>query len=237
VRILALLQERTASPRERADWLDATLGTVSYHVRTLHDVGLMELVKTTQVRGAIAHHSRRRRRARGYSASSSRSRRRRSPDPHQRAATRRGFAEPPPGRSRARVRRYRAGPTTRPSPRVSWYHDRIGTSPGAASVGVPYRRQVVTRSEASCHVRCGPRAKRPDRTGTGPCGRKRGRLTRSQIGQPRLRSACWNARFSSPARAPILRRRTWRRRSSSARRRHVASGALELVNEVVLEVP
>jgi DNA-binding transcriptional ArsR family regulator len=56
VRILALLQERTASPRELAEWLDATLGTVSYHVRTLHDVGLIKLVKTTQVRGAIAHH-------------------------------------------------------------------------------------------------------------------------------------------------------------------------------------
>jgi DNA-binding transcriptional ArsR family regulator len=56
VRILALLQERTASPRELAEWLDATLGTVSYHVRTLHDFGLIELVNTTQVRGAIAHH-------------------------------------------------------------------------------------------------------------------------------------------------------------------------------------
>jgi DNA-binding transcriptional ArsR family regulator len=56
VRILALLQERTASPRELAEWLDATLGTVSYHVRTLHDFGLIELVETTQVRGAIAHH-------------------------------------------------------------------------------------------------------------------------------------------------------------------------------------
>jgi DNA-binding transcriptional ArsR family regulator len=56
VRILALLQERTASPRELAEWLDATLETVSYHVRTLHDFGLIELVKTTQVRGAIAHH-------------------------------------------------------------------------------------------------------------------------------------------------------------------------------------
>jgi DNA-binding transcriptional ArsR family regulator len=56
VRILALLQERTASPRELAEWLDATLGTVSYHVRTLYDFGLIELVKTTQVRGAIAHH-------------------------------------------------------------------------------------------------------------------------------------------------------------------------------------
>jgi len=58
VRILALLQERTASPRELAEWLDATLGTVSYHVRTLHDFGLIELVRTSQVRGAIAHHYR-----------------------------------------------------------------------------------------------------------------------------------------------------------------------------------
>ena len=56
VRILALLQERTATPREMAEWLGATLGTVSYHVRTLHETGLIELVKTTQVRGAIAHH-------------------------------------------------------------------------------------------------------------------------------------------------------------------------------------
>jgi DNA-binding transcriptional ArsR family regulator len=58
VRILALLQERTASPRELAEWLHASLGTVSYHVRTLHDFGLIELVDTTQVRGAIAHHYR-----------------------------------------------------------------------------------------------------------------------------------------------------------------------------------
>jgi DNA-binding transcriptional ArsR family regulator len=58
VRILALLQERTASPRELAEWLGATLGTVSYHVRTLHDFGLIELVSTHQVRGAIAHNYR-----------------------------------------------------------------------------------------------------------------------------------------------------------------------------------
>jgi len=58
VRILALLQELTASPRGLAEWLDATLGTVSYHVRTLHDFGLIELVRTSQVRGAIAHHYR-----------------------------------------------------------------------------------------------------------------------------------------------------------------------------------
>jgi DNA-binding transcriptional ArsR family regulator len=64
VRILALLQERTATPRELAQWLDATLGTVSYHVRALYDLGLLELVRTTQVRGAIAHHYRARERPR-----------------------------------------------------------------------------------------------------------------------------------------------------------------------------
>jgi DNA-binding transcriptional ArsR family regulator len=58
VRVLALLQERTATPRQLAEWLDASLGTVSYHVRALHDFGLIELVDTTQVRGAIAHHYR-----------------------------------------------------------------------------------------------------------------------------------------------------------------------------------
>jgi DNA-binding transcriptional ArsR family regulator len=58
VRILALLQERTASPSELTDWLDASLGTVSYHVRTLHDSGLIELVGTKQVRGAIEHYYR-----------------------------------------------------------------------------------------------------------------------------------------------------------------------------------
>lgn len=56
VRILAMLDERTASPRELAEWLGATLGTTSYHVRVLADIGLLELVRTTQVRGAIAHH-------------------------------------------------------------------------------------------------------------------------------------------------------------------------------------
>jgi DNA-binding transcriptional ArsR family regulator len=64
VRILALLQERTATPRELAQWLDSTLGTVSYHVRALFDLGLLELVRTTQVRGAIAHHYRARERPR-----------------------------------------------------------------------------------------------------------------------------------------------------------------------------
>jgi predicted transcriptional regulator len=56
VRILAILSERTASPVELAEWLDASLGVVAYHVRTLHRVGLIDLVKETRVRGAVEHH-------------------------------------------------------------------------------------------------------------------------------------------------------------------------------------
>ena len=58
VRILALLDERTASPVELAGWLDATLGVVAYHVRTLERMGLIELVRETRVRGAVEHHYR-----------------------------------------------------------------------------------------------------------------------------------------------------------------------------------
>ena len=58
VRILALLDERIASPVELAGWLDATLGTVAYHVRTLERMGLVELVRETRVRGAVEHHYR-----------------------------------------------------------------------------------------------------------------------------------------------------------------------------------
>jgi len=58
VRILAMLQERTATPVELAAWLGARLGTVAYHVRTLHELDLIELVDETRVRGAVAHHYR-----------------------------------------------------------------------------------------------------------------------------------------------------------------------------------
>jgi len=58
VRILAMLQERKATPVELAGWLDASLGTVAYHVRTLHQLGLLDLVDETRVRGAVAHHYR-----------------------------------------------------------------------------------------------------------------------------------------------------------------------------------
>jgi DNA-binding transcriptional ArsR family regulator len=58
VRILAMLQERTASPSQLSHWLGATLGTTAYHVRALHQLGLIELADETRVRGAIEHHYR-----------------------------------------------------------------------------------------------------------------------------------------------------------------------------------
>ncbi len=58
VRILAMLDERTASPVELAGWLRSSLGTVAYHVRTLERIGLVELVHETRVRGAVEHHYR-----------------------------------------------------------------------------------------------------------------------------------------------------------------------------------
>src|SRR4051812_50157125 len=56
VRILARLAERTASPNELAEWLDAPLGTVAYHVRTLRRLGLIELRRETRRRRAGEHH-------------------------------------------------------------------------------------------------------------------------------------------------------------------------------------
>ena len=58
VRILAMLDERTASPNQLAGWLGASLGTVAYHVRTLFQLDLIELVDETRVRGAVEHHYR-----------------------------------------------------------------------------------------------------------------------------------------------------------------------------------
>lgn len=52
---LAILVERTASPKEIADELDETLPNVSYHVRALEDLGLIELVEEEPVRGSVAH--------------------------------------------------------------------------------------------------------------------------------------------------------------------------------------
>jgi DNA-binding transcriptional ArsR family regulator len=56
VRIMAMLGERKASPNELSQWLGTTLGATAYHVRTLHKLGLIELVDETRVRGAVEHH-------------------------------------------------------------------------------------------------------------------------------------------------------------------------------------
>jgi DNA-binding transcriptional ArsR family regulator len=53
IRILAILDERTSSAVEIARTLRADLGVVAYHIRTLHRLGLIELVRETPRRGAI----------------------------------------------------------------------------------------------------------------------------------------------------------------------------------------
>jgi DNA-binding transcriptional ArsR family regulator len=53
---LTILAERVASPRELSDLLDHDLSNVSYHVRVLVELGLVELVNEESVRGAVAHY-------------------------------------------------------------------------------------------------------------------------------------------------------------------------------------
>src|SRR5690348_5398932 len=56
LQILGVLEERVASPSDLADELDAPLGNVSYHVRTLADLGLLKLVRRKTRRGAVEHY-------------------------------------------------------------------------------------------------------------------------------------------------------------------------------------
>jgi DNA-binding transcriptional ArsR family regulator len=58
VRILAILEQRVASPSEIAGELEASLGVVSYHVRRLEALGLIKLVRKTPRRGAVEHYYR-----------------------------------------------------------------------------------------------------------------------------------------------------------------------------------
>jgi DNA-binding transcriptional ArsR family regulator len=58
VAILGILEERTASPSEIAEELNASLGLVSYHVRVLSRFGLAKLVETHPRRGALEHYYR-----------------------------------------------------------------------------------------------------------------------------------------------------------------------------------
>jgi DNA-binding transcriptional ArsR family regulator len=56
VQILSTLEDRVASPSDLAAELNAPLGNVSYHVRTLADLGLVKLVKRRTRRGAVEHY-------------------------------------------------------------------------------------------------------------------------------------------------------------------------------------
>ncbi len=58
------LDDRVASPSEIAEEVSAPLGNVSYHVRFLERVGLLELVEARPRRGAVEHYYRARGRAR-----------------------------------------------------------------------------------------------------------------------------------------------------------------------------
>ena len=54
--ILRALEGRVASPKDIADEFGISLGIVSYHVRRLHRLGLIRLVRRTPRRGAVAHY-------------------------------------------------------------------------------------------------------------------------------------------------------------------------------------
>lgn len=54
-RALTVLNQRAASPSELASEQGETVGYVAYHVRVLHELGMIELVSTRQVRGATEH--------------------------------------------------------------------------------------------------------------------------------------------------------------------------------------
>jgi DNA-binding transcriptional ArsR family regulator len=56
IQILNALDGDTASPSDLAAKFDAPLGNVSYHVRTLADLGLLKLVKRRTRRGAVEHY-------------------------------------------------------------------------------------------------------------------------------------------------------------------------------------
>lgn len=56
VEILAILNDRMASPSELAKELDEGLSQVSYHVKVLKDFDMIEMVKTEPRRGAVEHY-------------------------------------------------------------------------------------------------------------------------------------------------------------------------------------
>ncbi|HET7455516.1 MAG TPA: winged helix-turn-helix domain-containing protein [Solirubrobacterales bacterium] len=55
IECLTILTKQVASPRQLSEILDHDLSNISYHVRTLVELGLVELVGEEPVRGAVAH--------------------------------------------------------------------------------------------------------------------------------------------------------------------------------------
>jgi DNA-binding transcriptional ArsR family regulator len=58
VEILAILNDRMASPNELSKELEEGLSQVSYHVKVLRDFEMIEMVKTEPRRGAVEHYYR-----------------------------------------------------------------------------------------------------------------------------------------------------------------------------------
>lgn len=58
IKILGILEHRTATPKETARELGLPVENVSYHFRTLRQHGFIKLERTRQVRGAVEHHYR-----------------------------------------------------------------------------------------------------------------------------------------------------------------------------------
>ena len=57
-RMLSILLEREASPKELADEFEIPLANVAYHIQVLRKLKLIKLVKKTPRRGAVEHHYR-----------------------------------------------------------------------------------------------------------------------------------------------------------------------------------
>jgi DNA-binding transcriptional ArsR family regulator len=55
VKALTILTEKIASPKEIAGQIEIPLSNVSYHVRVLDELGLVEIVEEESVRGSVAH--------------------------------------------------------------------------------------------------------------------------------------------------------------------------------------
>jgi DNA-binding transcriptional ArsR family regulator len=58
VRILSILEQRTATPKQLSEALGVNLENLAYHVRVLRDYGLISLERRTRVGGALEHHYR-----------------------------------------------------------------------------------------------------------------------------------------------------------------------------------